>query len=239
MRGVFGDPLTRIVVLARRREKAICQGCGASSGSYYDHTSRLVRDLACGGHRIYLEVDVRRVDCVRCGGVKRERLEWLADNPRYTRRFAMLVGCDRRCRTATIKDVARGLHLHWEAVKELEKEYMAEQMRRAGSPAPEVIGIDEISIRKGHTYRIVVSDLIRGRPIWFGGLDRSEGSLAMFYTWLGPRKGRRVRLAIMHVEALLQCHPTIGVTSEGIAAGLTLAALGRTLTWACSVFWRV
>ena len=49
-----------------------------------------------------------------------------------------------------------------------------EQLRRAGTPAPEVIGIDEVSIRKGHTYRIVVSDLIRRRPIWFGGTDRSE-----------------------------------------------------------------
>jgi transposase len=39
---------------------------------------------------------------------------------------------------------------------------------------PEVIGIDEVSIRKGHTYRIVVSDLIRRRPIWFGVTDRSE-----------------------------------------------------------------
>lgn len=155
----------------------------------------MVRDLSCGALRIYLEADVRRVDCGHCGGVKRERLEWLAENPRYTRRFAMQVG--RRCRSATIKDVARELHLDWETVKELEKEYMAEQLRRAGWPAPEIIGIDEISIRKGHTYRIVVSDLIRGRPIWFGGLDRSEASLGMFYTWLGPKKGKHVRLALM------------------------------------------
>ena len=51
---------------------------------------------------------------------------------------------------------------------------MREQLRRAGTRAPEVIGIDEVPIRKGHTYRIVVSDLIRRRPIWFGGTDRSE-----------------------------------------------------------------
>jgi transposase len=42
---------------------------------------------------------------------------------------------------------------------------MREQLRRVGTPAPEVIGIDEVSIRKGHTYRIVVSDLLRRRPI--------------------------------------------------------------------------
>jgi transposase len=57
--------------------------------------------------------------------------------------------------------------------------------QKAGNPAPKAIGIDEISIRKGHTYRIVVSDLIRGRPIRFGGQDRSEASMAPFYDWLG------------------------------------------------------
>jgi len=72
-----------------------------------------------------------------------------------------------------------------------------EQLRRTGVPAPGVIGIDEISIRKGHTYRIVVSDLERHRPIWFGGTDRSEESMNKFYEWLGTRKSGRIRLAVM------------------------------------------
>ena len=66
-----------------------------------------------------------------------------------------------------------------------------------GRPGPLVIGIDEVSIRKGHTYRIVVSDLLRRRPIWFGGQDRSEASLEGFYRWLGPKKCGRIRLAVM------------------------------------------
>lgn len=40
---------------------------------------------------------------------------------------------------------------------------MTAQLERAGTPAPKAICIDEISTRKGHSYRIVVSDLIRGR----------------------------------------------------------------------------
>jgi transposase len=155
----------------------------------------LVRDLSCGAHDIYLELLVRRVACRSCGKVKRERLAWLADNPFYTKRFAWLVG--RRCRAATIKDVARELHLHWETVKELEQQYMREQLRRVGTPGPKVIGIDEISIRKGHTYRIVVSDLIRRRPIWFGGTDRSEASLALFFNELGMKKCQGIYLAVM------------------------------------------
>ena len=154
-----------------------------------------MRDLSCGEHRIYLELFVRRVGCRSCGKVKRERLTWLADNPFYTKRFAWLVG--RRCRAATIKDVARELGLHWETVKELEKQYMREQLRRVGRPAPGVIGIDEISIGRGHNYRIVVSDLLRRRPIWFGGKDNSEKSLDLFFQEWGGKKTRGIYLAVM------------------------------------------
>lgn len=169
--------------------------CGWQSRSFYDRVGRRVRDLSCGDTHIFLDVEVRRLHCRRCGAVKRERLDWLADNPFYTQRFAYFVG--RRCRTATLQDVARELRLDWKTVKQLDQQYMQEQLRRVGTPAPIAIGIDEISIRKGHTYRIVVSDLVRRRPIWFGGADRSEASLDQFYTWLGPAKCRKIRLAVM------------------------------------------
>ena len=127
--------------------------------------------------------------------MKRERLDWLADNPLYTKRFAFYVG--RRCRESTVHAVAEELHLEWHTVKELDKQYMREQLRRAGCPAPRVIGVDEIAVGKGHRYRIVVSDLERGRPIWFGGKDRSEASLDEFFAWLGPEKCRKIRVAVM------------------------------------------
>ena len=151
--------------------------------------------MSCGDTRIYLELERRRIACTECGTVKMERLDWLADYPFYTKRFAYFVG--RRCRAATIKDVAQETRLDWKTVKELEKQYMREQLRRLGQPGPKVIGIDEISIAKGHIYRIVVSDLVRRRPIWFGGKDRKEASMDLFYEWLGPQKSHKIRLAVM------------------------------------------
>ena len=142
-----------------------------------------------------LELEVRRMACRTCGSVKRERLDFLADNPHFTKRFAFYVG--RRCRQASIRDVAKELKLDWDTVKTLEMQYMRAQIERAGTPGPKAIGIDEISIRKGHNYRIVVSDLDRKRPIWFGGDDRSEASMAQFYDWLGPEKSNGIRLLVM------------------------------------------
>lgn len=127
--------------------------------------------------------------------MKTERIDFLANNPFYTKRFAYTVG--RKCRVMTIQDVAKEYKLDWHTVKALDKEYIKEQLRRNPVPAPRVIGIDEVSVRKGHTYRIVVSDLERKRPIWFGGEDRSKESLDIFYRQLGANKTKKIRLAVM------------------------------------------
>ena len=151
--------------------------------------------MPCGGKQIYLVVSVRRVMCCRCGKVKQEKLPWLADNTFYTKRFAYFVG--RKCRSMTLLDVAREVRLDWKTVKAMDMWYMKEQLRRAKKVRPEIIGIDELAIRKGHEYRIVISDLVRSLPIWFGGKDRSEKSLDMFYEWLGPKRSGNIRLAVM------------------------------------------
>jgi transposase len=98
---------------------------------WYDRKVRRVRDLSCGDTRIFLELEVRRVECHRCGKVKRERLDFLADNPFYTKRFAYYVG--RRCRGETIKDVAEELALDWHTVKAPDMQYMEAQLKRMGT----------------------------------------------------------------------------------------------------------
>ena len=73
-----------------------------------------IRDLSCGDMHIYLEIEFRRVQCRKCKKVKSERIDWLADNSRYAKRFAKYVG--RRCREASITSVAKELNLDWHTV---------------------------------------------------------------------------------------------------------------------------
>jgi transposase len=126
--------------------------------------------------------------------VKNEKLEFLSGNTRYTLRFAMPIG--GLCRAMTITDVARLMRLDWHTVKALDKIYMREQLRVVGPPAPRVIGIDEISIKKRHVYRIVVSDLEAKRAIWFGGDGRSEKDMDKFYAFLGEENAEKIRLVV-------------------------------------------
>ena len=115
-------------------KKTVCNVCGRTYLVWYDKKLRRVRDLSCGDTRIYLEIEIRRVLCRHCGKVKRERLDFLADNPLYTKRFAWYVG--RQCCSSTVSDIARELHLDWHTVKELDKQYMTAQLERAGTPHP-------------------------------------------------------------------------------------------------------
>jgi transposase len=194
------------------QKNGVCGCCGRVQRGY-DRRVRRVRDLPCAGLRIVLELDVRRNACRHSGSVKRERLDFLAGNPHFTKRLAHFVG--RRCAPASIRDVAKELRLDWDTAKTLEMQYMRAQTGRAGTPGPKAIGIDEISIRKGHSYCIVVSDQVRKRPIWFGGEDRSVAiSMTQFYSWLGLKKSRRITLAVMDTWTLFR-----NVAAEGAASG--------------------
>lgn len=62
------------------------------------------------------------VRCPVCGGVKQERLPWLAENPHNTRRFARWVG--KLCRGMSLTKVAADLRLDWHAVKAMDMAYM-------------------------------------------------------------------------------------------------------------------
>jgi transposase len=175
-------------------EKPTCGTWGRRERSFYDRKTRRVRDLSWGDPRVDLEFEVRRVSCRSGDAVTQENPPWWANNPFDTKRFAFYVG--RRCRSATLLDGAREPRLDWKTVPSLEMESRREQLRRAGTPGPTVIGIDEISIGRGHHDRIVVSDRVRGRPIWCGAAARSEKSLDLLFRWLGPRQCRGIRRAV-------------------------------------------
>ena len=133
--------------------------------------------------------------CLKVDLVRQEKLPWLSDNRNMTKRFAYYLGW--RCESAAIKSVAGEFGLDWKTVKEAEKEYMKAKLAGQPEPSPNVIGVDEFSRRKGHTYNVVVSDLEAKKAIWFEGPDRSEESLDLFYKSLGPEKCSQISIVVM------------------------------------------
>jgi Helix-turn-helix domain of transposase family ISL3/Transposase len=158
--------------------------------------------------------------CPRCRHVRREKLEWLATPPKFTQRFEDEIGY--RLRDTPVSTVADLLDLSWDQVKRIEMAYMERLLKATPVESPRAIGVDEISIKKRHQYRIVVSDLERRRPIWFGGKDRSEDSFSGFFLWLNQHTERGAAGIEVAVMVSLSTGMGPGVSHEhGTTSGLS------------------
>ena len=131
-----------------------------------------------------------------CKGVRTERLSFLADVNRYTDRYAEWVG--RQCREKSVKAVAEETGLGWDTVKDLDIIYMRKQLKLNPVEPPRVIGIDELAIGQGHSYRVVVHDLERRRPIWFGDeRGRTQEVIDSYYQGIPEVDRQKIDLAVM------------------------------------------
>ncbi len=167
---------------------------------------------------MHVEFEYRRILCPRCKAVKQETLTWLAAGGRFTQRLENEVG--RQCQDMTVKRVAEIYHLGWEQTWRMDKAYM--QRKVACNPISDdlrAIGIDEISVRKRHKYRVTVSDLDIPRPIWMGGTGRTEEDLDLFFVELGPERCQKIQLAVMDMwkpfrKAVLKHAPHVRIVFD-------------------------
>jgi transposase len=165
--------------------------------SWYDTRDKMVRDLDGFGTAVYLSFEIRRVNCLRCQAVKTEKVSWLALSGRSTKRFEEAVG--KMAREMSLTAVARYHRIGWDQAWRMELEYMRDLIQRYPPSASllRVIGVDEISVRKGHTYRVVVADLDEQRPIWIGGTGRTKEDMDLFFAEIGVGQSEKIELAVM------------------------------------------
>ena len=128
--------------------------------------------------------------------MRRETLTWLASSHRFTQRFEDHIGL--QCREMTVKRVAELNALSWDQVRRMEMACMRGMIDcHPPSANLRAIGIDEISIRRGHSYAIVVADLDQQRPIWLGGQGRKEEDMKLFFEAMGKDRCQTIKLAVM------------------------------------------
>ena len=138
----------------------ICPRCRNVSGNIHQTKHRSVRDMMCFGRIVYLTFDIRRFQCPKCHKVFTESLDSIAPNQRNTRRFEQMVY--QECMGQTFQNVAKKLGMNWHTVERMFYQKACEQFQRNAKQFPQILGVDEISNKKGHKqYLLVISDLQR------------------------------------------------------------------------------
>lgn len=171
----------------------VCPKCGSHNVRVVQTSQeRDIKSVPMGRLRLTLRIPVRRVGCNDCGACCRETLPFL---PRkhvgYTRSLANFVLSLRS--QMSIKAVADWVGLHWETVKQIEKDYLEKKYKRISLKDVEYIGIDEVYLGKTIGYLTVVRDLVSGDVLYIGkgrGLEALNGFNA------------RIRRQSSHIKAI-------------------------------------
>jgi transposase len=166
---------------------AICPRCLKATHQPHEEKERCVRHLDIWGMKTLVHFPQRRFDCDVCGKPFTENPEWIDPKRRQTDIFEAHI-YERVKNKTPRKQVALQEGLHEATVLEIFKRQAKRAARQVDGQRVRVLGVDEISLRKGHKqYALVLSDLERRRVIavlsdwlkktfeeWLEGLTEEE-----------------------------------------------------------------
>jgi len=176
-----------------------CGVCGKRCREVHDiRKQREWRDLSMRKLPLKLLYRPRRVECPRCG-VRVEDFPWAEPWARVTTALSNAVAV--LARELSWQGTARQYGLNWKSVATIVKRAVQYGLRHRKRPPVHVIGIDEVSRRKGQVYLTVVYDLERRVLLWVGD-DRTEEAVRPFFTKeMGPRRCQTVQVVCMDMWA--------------------------------------
>src|SRR4051794_29294623 len=179
---LFGPAGTTVRVALRRR-RAACSGCGQVCRHVHDRALRRWRHLDLAGQRCYVEYELRRVRCPDCG-VRVEAVPWARPRARHTRDFEDLVAfCAQQMAKTPITALLR---IGWDTVGAIVERVVADHLDADRLARLVMIGVDEISYRRGQRYLTQVCDHERGAIVW-ARAGRDAATLQAFFAELGDR----------------------------------------------------
>jgi len=177
------------------RYRPLCHNCQTPALTVHTQgRRRFVQDLNLADREVWLDVEYRKVWCEQCDGVRVEHLSFCDAGKRVTHRLARYI--HDLCKVLTIKEVAERFDLHHTTVKEIDKSFLVQEFSQTDYGGLRILAIDEIALKKGHTYMTVVLDYLTGRVVWMGP-GRSKETLDQFFAGMTEEQKAAIEAVAM------------------------------------------
>lgn len=195
VRDVEFQPGAVVVTVGLRRRRLACPRCGFTTPARYDTrpVQSTWRHLDLAAQCLQIRADLRRLACPQ-HGVLTEAVPFARPGARFTTDFEDLVGW-----LATTMDktaLCRVLRIDWDTVGRIVERVMATGLDVERLDGLFVIGVDEVSWRKGHSYLTMVSDHTTGTFVW-GKQGKDTATLDSFFDELGPQRSQDIEAVSM------------------------------------------
>jgi transposase len=174
---------------------APCPRCGEVSTVIHEEEERCIRHLDIWGKATYVHFPARRFDCEHCRKPFTEVLAWIENNRRESRDYELHVY--EQCKHMDQAAVAEAERLHSETVKAIFQRWARRAEKRQMRVVVRCLGVDEISLRKGHQqFAMVLSDLERHCVVAVLA-ERSQKALEAWLEGLSEAERHAIRLVSM------------------------------------------
>ena len=205
-----------IILKAEMSDAAkVCTRCQSGNVIFKGKRTRLFHLPPIGRKRCLLELVMHRVLCKSCESMYWPRLQFMNGNKRYTRAFALTV-LDL-LQFSTIKAVANYLNVGWDLIKEIHKNKLKTMYKSPKYKDLVYLGIDEFSIRKGHSYMTIFVDLQSARII-HAVEGRSSEAIAPFLSKIGRKatnlKAVAVDMSQSYIKAINEALPHVDIVFD-------------------------
>ena len=179
---LYGQEITgnKAILHARpdKRFKPKCHKCKSVCDAPHSWEKRSIRDLDCGSVRISVLCYYRKVMCATCHRIHVEAIDFFEPCQRVSNRLARYI--HELCKMLTVQDVARHLDLDWKTVKNIDKSFLEEEYCQTDYTDLTILAVDEIAVKKGHSYMTVVLDYLSGRVVWMAKERKAETLMKFF-----------------------------------------------------------
>lgn len=191
----FGRDAIEVTVASRTRLHRY-PACSYTTAATYDRRWCRWRHIALGKWKVEIASEVSRLRCPE-HGVRTEAVAWADTASRFTYDFEDLVAW--LAREMSITAVTKLMHVSWATVGRIIRRVVGRHRDDARLDKLYVIGLDEVSYRKGHNYVSMVVDHLRGEPVWMGE-GRSRAQLRRFFEQLTEEQ--RWKIAVVTMDML-------------------------------------
>jgi len=146
-----------LITVESTLDYAYCHVCGREITRYKGHDRPItLRHLPILGHAVYVQLRPKRFECPYCAHKpsSTQQLSWY--KPKSPHTIAYEEHILLQLVNSTIQDVALKTGLGYEAVAGIVDRYLARQVDWTTLDRLEVLGLDEIALKKGHDDYVVI-----------------------------------------------------------------------------------
>ena len=180
-----------IDIVPRRNSLPICPECNKRRKMYDRQPQRLFEYIPIWAFKVYFRYAPRRVACPD-HGVKVEALPWAYGKERMT--YSYQVYLTRWAKRLSWKETADIFETSWDTVFRAVKFVVAYGLDHRNLEGVTEIGVDDISVFKGHKYLTLVYQLNAGtRRLLWSGSERKAKTLLRFFREFGKERSNRIK----------------------------------------------